>query len=95
MRKNKIRTVLSIAMIAVMTTSLIACGAKSNKNVTVYSDVSFPMEETATLTMLTSAPAISEQNPNNRLIFKRLQEKTNVEICSRRYACYNRKHSSR
>ena len=80
MRKNKIRTVLSIAMIAVMTTSLIACGNKSNKNGTVYSDVSFPMEETATLTMLTSAPAISEQNPNNRLIFKRLQEKTNVEI---------------
>ena len=85
MRKNKIRIVLSIAMIAVMTTSLIACGNKSNKNVTVYSDVSFPMEETATLTMLTSAPAISEQNPNNRLIFKRLQEKTNVEID---WTCY-------
>ena len=80
MRKNKIKRILSIVMLTVVTTSLSACGSKKEENVTVHSDVSFPLEETATLTMLTSAPAVSEQNPNNRLIFKRLQEKTNLKI---------------
>ena len=85
MRKNKIKRILSIVMLTVVTTSLSACGSKKEENVTVHSDVSFPLEETATLTMLTSAPAVSEQNPNNRLIFKRLQEKTNVEVD---WTCY-------
>lgn len=59
MRKNKIKRILSIVMLTVVTTSLSACGSKKEENVTVYSDVSFPLEETATLTMLTSAPAVS------------------------------------
>ena len=59
MRKNKIKRILSIVMLTVVTTSLSACGSKNEENVTVYSDVSFPLEETATLTMLTSAPAVS------------------------------------
>ncbi|MDO4297747.1 MAG: extracellular solute-binding protein [Lachnospiraceae bacterium] len=40
----------------------------------------FPLEETATLTGMISYPANTESNPNNRTIFKRLQEQTNVEI---------------
>lgn len=48
-------------------------------------DVSFPLKETATLKMLTSAPAISTQNPNERLIFQRLEKETNVHID---WTCY-------
>ena len=59
MRKNKIKRILSIVMLTVVTTSLSACGSKKEENVTVNSDVSFPLEETATLTMITSAPAVS------------------------------------
>ncbi len=40
----------------------------------------FPLAETATLTGLTSYPAGTESEPNNRTIFKRLEEETNVHI---------------
>lgn len=43
-------------------------------------ELAFPLKEKATLTGMTSFPANTESNPNNRTIFKRLQEKTNVEI---------------
>ncbi len=43
-------------------------------------DLEFPLKEKATLTGLISYPANTESEPNNRTIFKRLQEKTNVEI---------------
>ena len=48
MRKNKIKRILSIVMLTVVTTSLSACGSKKEENVTVHSDVSFPLEKTAT-----------------------------------------------
>lgn len=87
MRKNKIKTIISTALVSIMAISLIGCGSKGNEKSeeTVLTNVSFPLEETATLTMLTSAPAISEQDPNKRLIFKRLEEKTNVHI---EWTCY-------
>lgn len=44
------------------------------------SELEFPLKEKTTLTGLISYPANTEPEPNNRTIFKRLQEKTNVEI---------------
>ena len=43
-------------------------------------DVALPLAETATLTGLTNFPAGTESEPNNRTIFKRLEEETNVHI---------------
>ncbi len=43
-------------------------------------DLAFPLAETATLSGLTNFPAGSEPEPNNRTIFKRLEEATNVHI---------------
>ena len=40
----------------------------------------FPLAEKATLKGLTNYPAGSESEPNNRTIFKRLEEKTNVHV---------------
>jgi putative aldouronate transport system substrate-binding protein len=40
----------------------------------------FPVEETVTLTGMISYPVGTESNPNNRTIFKRLEEETNVHI---------------
>ena len=40
----------------------------------------FPVEETVTLTGMISYPVGTESNPNNRTIFKRLEEQTNVHI---------------
>ncbi len=40
----------------------------------------FPVEDTVTLTGLISYPDSTESDPNNRTIFKRLEEKSNVHI---------------
>ncbi len=42
--------------------------------------LAFPLAETATIKGLTNFPAGSESEPNNRTIFKRLEEKTNVHV---------------
>ena len=42
--------------------------------------LTLPLAETVTLKGLTNYPAGSESEPNNRTIFKRLEEKTNVHI---------------
>ena len=43
-------------------------------------DLTLPLKETATLSGLTSFPPGTESEPNNRTIFKRLEEETNVHI---------------
>ena len=46
----------------------------------VAGDFTFPLEETATITAITTYPASTESDPNNRTIFKRLEQKTNVHV---------------
>ena len=55
-------------------------GAAGNGADVDVENLSFPLAETATLTGLISYPAGTESEPNNRTIFKRLEEKTNVHI---------------
>ena len=43
-------------------------------------ELAFPLKTKAVITGLTSFPANTESDPNKRTIFKRLQEKTNVEV---------------
>ena len=43
-------------------------------------DLAFPLAETATIKGLTNYPVGTESEPNNRTIFKRLEEKTNVHV---------------
>lgn len=75
------------ALAAGMVFSLTACGGKSNVELNTgelqevdLSELEFPLAEKTTLTGMISYPANTESNPNNRTIFKRLQEETNVEI---------------
>ena len=66
--------------------ALTACGGgssaadKAAAAVVVDGPVDFPLAEPVTLTGTTSYPAGSESEPNNRTIFKRLEEATNVHI---------------
>lgn len=83
----KKKRILSLALVAVMAMSLLtACGGKggaggSSKGLDVDpSELVFPLAETATITGLTNFPAGTESEPNNRTIFKRLEEKTNVHV---------------
>ncbi len=43
-------------------------------------EVALPLAETATIKGLTNFPAGTESEPNNRTIFKRLEEETNVHV---------------
>ena len=79
---------LALALILMMAL-LTACGSKdsgssgsgatSGTEVDV-ADVTMPLAEKATITGLTNFPAGTEADPNNRTIFKRLEEKTNVHV---------------
>lgn len=73
---------LSLAMSAVL---LAGCGGGGGAAGGGGTDVdpatlAFPLSETATISGLTSYPVGSESQPNNRTIFKRLEEQTNVHV---------------
>lgn len=85
MKKTTIKKIISVTLASITAIAMVSCGSKSQETTKVYTNVSFPLEETATLKMLTHAPAISEQDPSKRLIFQRLEEETNVKID---WTCY-------
>ena len=80
------RNFLKACAVAGSAAALTACGGKGGSNnsaaaaVEVTGPVEFPLAETVTFTGTTSYPAGSESEPNNRTIFKRLEEATNVHI---------------
>lgn len=67
------------AMKRVMAAAL-AAGVVAAPMSAMAEEYTFPLEETVTLTGMISYPVGTESEPNNRTIFKRLQEATNVEI---------------
>ena len=80
------KKLLSLTLAGLMAMSMAACGGKSEAagdnsaaNIDIE-NLEFPLAETATITGLTSFPAGTESEPNNRTIFKRLEEQTNVHV---------------
>lgn len=84
MKNNKLKRIFCMAMTCVTVLSLTACGS-GKKDEEVLTDVSFPLEEEATLKIMTKAAAISTQNPAEKLIFQRVKEDTNVNVD---WTCY-------
>ena len=84
MKNRKVKRILCAALACVTALSLTACGG-SKKQEEVLKDVSFPLEEEATLKIMTKAAAISTQNPEEKLIFQRIREKTKVNV---EWTCY-------
>lgn len=88
MKKKFYHYVIAAVLSAGMVVSMTACGGQKSPvelntgglQEVNLEELQFPLAEKATLTGMTSFPANTESNPNNRTIFKRLQEKTNVEI---------------
>lgn len=85
--KNRLRNRLTAAALAAgMVFSLTACGGSDVElNDGTFkpmeeSQLQFPQAEKVSLTGLINYPANTEANPNNRTIFKRLEEQTNVHI---------------
>ena len=82
------RSFLSLSAAAAGASMLAACGGGSGDapagggaDTSVDpADLTLPLAETATITGLTNYSVGSEPEPNNRTIFKRLEEETNVHI---------------
>ena len=70
----KFRKSMAMMGMAAILTAAMAMGAMAD-----FADI-FPLEETVTFTGMISYPVGSESEPNNRTIFKRLEEATNVHI---------------
>ncbi len=84
--KRQVKRLLTVALVTSMTIGMFGCGSQG---VTPQEqeqiegeivDISFPLAEKETLSFITSAQTGTTQNPNERVIFQRLQEETNVEI---------------
>ncbi len=84
---RKMTKLLALVMVLAMTAGLMtACGGSGSLgNAGEFQEVDpeslkFPLAETATIKGLTTFDAGSESEPNNRTIFKRLEEQTNVHV---------------
>ena len=85
MRKNSMKRVISAALAVTLMASMgVGCGKKgnsaSNADKVDMENLAFPLAETVTITGTTSYPVGTEEDPNNRTIFKRLEEDTNVHV---------------
>ena len=87
MKKRIYKSILAAVLAASMVLTLTACGKGGNVELNNgemqqvdLAELEFPLKEKASLTGMISFPANTESNPNNRTIFKRLREETNVEI---------------
>ena len=85
MKKRKVNALLAIVLSLTMMVGVAGCGKKQQLEAeidpgTPVSEVQFPLKETAELSFIISAPATSTQDPNERVIFQRMEEQTNVHI---------------
>ena len=85
MKKRSFKKLITLSLTLAMLTGVAGCGKQQSLNAetnpdTPVSDVQFPLKEKAELSFITSAPATSTQDPNERTIFKRMEKQTNVHI---------------
>lgn len=83
--RKKMKKSWIITTVIVSTFILGACGnssknkAKSSQDYELK-DVSFPLEEKVSLKMISQSAALAPKNPNDKLIFQRLEKETNLHI---------------
>ena len=82
--KSAKRVVAAALAVTMASTMFAGCGSKgnnaSNADKVDMENLSFPLAETVTITGTTSYPVGTEEDPNKRTIFKRLEEETNVHV---------------
>lgn len=84
MKKTTKKLMVTALALAISAGALMGCGnasAGSSSTASVSTDdLSFPLQEKVTITGTTNYPSGTESEPNNRTIFKRLEEATNVHV---------------
>ena len=83
--KKRIKRLTGLGLSLILTLSLFGCSSGTAQTAdldpdTPVEDVAFPLKETKELSFITSAPATTTQEPNDKLIFQRLEKQTNVHI---------------
>ena len=82
--KSAKRVVAAALAVTMASTMFAGCGSKgnnaSNADKVDMENLSFPLAEKVTITGTTSYPVGTEEDPNKRTIFKRLEEETNVHV---------------
>jgi putative aldouronate transport system substrate-binding protein len=82
--KKEIKRAFAAIMAATMSIGMLAgcgnAGAGSEAAKVSVDDLSFPLAEKVTITGMISYPSGTEEEPNNRTIFKRLEVETNVHV---------------
>lgn len=87
--KRNIKSIISLVLTSAAL-AMTGCGGEAVGRADIDPDtpieeVTFPLAETGELSFITNAPARTEQDPNKRIIFQRLEEKTNVHV---EWTCY-------
>ncbi len=85
MKSKLVKRMAAAALTAGMAFAMAGCGSDVELNDGTFkpmdaSELQFPQPDGTTLTGLINYPANTESNPNNRTIFKRLEEQTNLHI---------------
>lgn len=85
MKKRMLKIFMTSVLALSMAVTSVGCGKKAALNngemqVVDKASLEFPLKEKKTIKGLTSYPANTESDPNNRTIFKRLEEETNVHV---------------
>lgn len=92
--KKRFQKFVAIVAMATIVTSLTACGNKNSateakqevtQEIPESKGIEFPLAESARLSILTSAEATSTQKPDEKVIYQRIKEETNVDID---WTCY-------
>ncbi|WP_026525208.1 MULTISPECIES: ABC transporter substrate-binding protein [unclassified Butyrivibrio] len=84
--KKEMKRIFATVMTATMVAGMMAgCGSsdgagKSDAAKVTAEDISFPLADKVTITGMISYPSGTEENQNNKTIFKRLEEETNVHV---------------
>mgnify|MGYP001159186338 FL=1 len=79
MKKNLVKFSMLIIIVAIIS----GCSNNSEKTWSEdyeLTDVSFPLEEKVTLKIMTESSPLAPEDPNEKLIYQRLEEETNVHI---------------
>ncbi len=85
MKKRNAKRVVAAALAMTMASSMfVGCGkggnSASNADKVDVDNLSFPLEDQVTITGTISYPVGTEEDPNKRTIFKRLEDETNVHV---------------
>lgn len=76
--RNKVKKLVAILTAATIMASMSGCGKEANS-------ATANEEKSNKLSVMTNAEAISTQNPDEKVIFQRMKEKTGIEI---QWTCY-------